>query len=89
MSHGCKGGSGLIVCFPFFLVGEQRGTGCRTPAAHGTLWELCDSPGRGRTIGVDQAAHLQLIRRLVRIAARTVVTSGVAHRYRVRIEDLR
>jgi hypothetical protein len=63
MSHGCKRGSGLIVCFPFFLVGEQRGSGCRTPAAHGTLWRLCDSPGRDRTTGVGQAAHLQLINR--------------------------
>jgi hypothetical protein len=35
----------------------------RFPAAHGTLWEQCDSPGRGWTIGVGQAAHLQLINR--------------------------
>ena len=48
-----------------------------------------DSPGRARTMGVGQATHLQLTHRLVRIAARTVMTSGVSHRYCVRIEDLR
>jgi hypothetical protein len=43
------------------------------------LLELCDSPGRGRTIAVGQMAHLQLTHRIVRIAARTVVTYGVSH----------
>jgi hypothetical protein len=38
----------------------------RFPAVHGTLCEtleLCDRPGRGRTMGVGQATHLQLINR--------------------------
>jgi hypothetical protein len=47
-----------------------------------TLWELlelCDSPGRGRTIAVGQMAHLLTDTQSRPTAARTVVTSGVSH----------
>jgi hypothetical protein len=59
----------------------------RFPIAHETLWELCDSPGRARTMRVGQATQLQLTHRLVRIAARTVVASGVSHRKCVKTDS--
>jgi hypothetical protein len=53
----------------------------REPRLELDLWELlelCDSPGRGRTIAVGQMAYLQTDTLL--FAA--VVTSGVSHRDR-------